>query len=57
MPGVGLNSPTELSDPEGFIALRCIMVIDVFLQCLIACVHNRDPEACRKIELHSVDAV
>lgn len=45
MPGVSLNSPTEPSDPEGFIALRCIIVIDVFLLSLIACVHKDDPEA------------
>lgn len=48
MPGVGLNSPAEPSDPEDFIALRCIIVIDVFLLSLIACVHKDDPEAHRK---------
>lgn len=48
MPGVGLNRPTPLSDPEGFIALRCIIVIDVFLLSLIAFVHNSDPEAYTK---------
>lgn len=45
---VGLNSPIEPSDPEGFIALRCIIVIDVFLLSLMACVHNSDPETCRE---------
>jgi hypothetical protein len=48
VPGVGLNSPTELSDPAGLIALRCIIVIDVFLLSLIACVRSNDPGACRK---------
>lgn len=48
MPGVSLNRPTQLSDPEEFIALRCIIVIDVFLVSLIAFVHSSDPEAYRK---------
>lgn len=48
VPGVGLNRPTQLSDPEGFIALGCIIVIDVFHVSLIAFVHSGDPEAYRK---------
>lgn len=57
MHGVGLNSPTEPSDPEGFITLRCIIVIDVFLLNPIACVHKDDLRPAGKIKLYSVDAV